>query len=134
MSNLSYLIKLMHLLPAFFIYTPFVTLSLFVALSNFRRLIELLSFSHPLLSIHFLRYLATYKCTCCTHHKQNAYSRLIVRTLSAPIHLSNPTGVVGHRAILIWGDRDMAGGFLEDQPATFTLKRRRQYLWNFLRY
>ncbi len=120
-------------------YQTFITfpslsyLPTFVALSNFCHLIKLLSFSHPLLSIYFLRYLTTYKCTCCPHHKQNAYSRLIVRTLSAPIHLSNPTGVFGHRAILIWGDRDMAGGLLEEQPVTFKLKRRRQYLWNFSR-
>ncbi len=43
MSNLSYLIKLLQLFPACFIYTPFVTLSPFVALSNFCRLIKLLS-------------------------------------------------------------------------------------------
>ncbi len=37
--------------------------------------------------------------------------RLIVRTLSAKIYLSNSPGVFGHRAILIWRGRDMAGGF-----------------------
>ncbi len=68
-SNLYYLIKLLQLFPAFFIYTPFGTLSIFVALSKFCHLIELLSFSHPLLSIHFFYVIyAPYKCTCCTHH------------------------------------------------------------------
>ncbi len=37
------------------------------------------------------------------------------------MHLSNSPGVFGHRAILIWGDRDMAGGFLEEQPVAFIL-------------
>ncbi len=59
-SNLSsYLIKLLQLFPACFIYTLFVTLSLFVAQSKFCCLIELLTFYHPLLSIHYLRYLPT---------------------------------------------------------------------------
>ncbi len=53
MSNLYYLIKLLQLFPAYFIYTPLVTLSMFVALSNFRRHINLLSSSHPSLSIPF---------------------------------------------------------------------------------
>ncbi len=69
MSNLYYLIKLLQLSPAYFIYTPFVTLSMFVALSNFRRLINLLSSSHPFLSIHFFYVIyEPYKCTCTTHH------------------------------------------------------------------
>ncbi len=58
-SNLCYLIKLLQLFPAYFIYTPFVTLSMFAALSNFRRLINLLSSSYPFLSIHFFT-LSTY--------------------------------------------------------------------------
>ncbi len=58
-SNLRNLIKRLQLFPACFIYTPFGALSIFVALSNFYHLIELLSFSHPLLFIHFLRYLRT---------------------------------------------------------------------------
>ncbi len=40
-------------------YSPFVALSIFVTLSIFRRLIKLLSSSHPLLSTHFLLYLRT---------------------------------------------------------------------------
>ncbi len=45
-----------------------------------------------------------------THN--NSYSRPIVRTLSAPIYFSYSPGAFGHRAILTWGDRDMAGSFL----------------------
>ncbi len=54
-----------------------------------------------------------------TSHTHNSLSCLIVRTLSALIYLSNSPGVFGHRAILLWGDRGMAGGFLEAQPVTF---------------
>ncbi len=50
--------------------------------------------------------------TLSTHHinlpalhtkQQNSLPRLIERTSSGPIHLSNSTVVIGHRAILIWG-------------------------------
>ncbi len=61
MTDLHYLIKLLPHFPACFIYTPFVILSIFVALSNFRRLIKLLSSSHPFLSTQLLRYLRTLK-------------------------------------------------------------------------
>ncbi len=43
---------------------------------------------------------------------------LIMRTLSAPIYLSNSPGVFGHPGILVWENRDMAGGFLEEKPVT----------------
>ncbi len=36
---------------------------------------------------------------------------LIVRTLSAPIYLSNSTDVFGHRAILMWGIEAWLGIF-----------------------
>ncbi len=101
MSNLSYFIELLQLFPDCFIYTPFVTLSIFVALSNFCSLIKILLFS-----IHFLRFL----------YKHNAYSRLIGRTSSALIQFSNPAAVFDQRAILMWGDRGMAGGLLIEQP------------------
>ncbi len=39
----------------------------------------------------------------------------ILRTLSALIHFPNSTVVFGHRATLIYGNRDMAGGFLLEQ-------------------
>ncbi len=86
---------------------------------NFCHLINLSSFYQA--SVIFLPFViyAPYKCTCCTPHKHNSLSCLIVRTLSAPIHFPNSTCVFGHSAILIWGDRDMAGGFLEEQPVTF---------------
>ncbi len=46
-----------------------------------------------------------------TTHTQLSF-RLIVRTLSAPIYLSNSPGAFGHRAILTMGggDRTVAGG------------------------
>ncbi len=47
-----------------------------------------------------------------TSHTQLSLYCLIVRTLSEPIHLSNASGVFGHRAILMWFDLDMAGCFL----------------------
>ncbi len=75
----------------------------FIVLSNFCQLLTLCY----LLTFYFIY--APYKCTCCTHY--NPYSSLIVRTLSAPMHLSFSPGVFGHRAILMWGDRGMAGGF-----------------------
>ncbi len=98
---------------------PLFALSNFATLSIFRRLVKLLSVSHPLLSIHFLRYLATYKCTRCTHNKHNSLSCLIASTLSAPIDLTNPPGVFGHRAILIMGGSGRGWGFLIDQTDMF---------------
>ncbi len=60
LSNLYYyLIKIVQLFPACFINKLFVALSLFIALSNFRHLIKLLSSSHHLLSTHFLHFLRT---------------------------------------------------------------------------
>ncbi len=87
---------------------------------NFCRLIERLSFSHPLFLFTFNVIYAPYKCTCCKHHTHNSYSRLSVRTLSAPIHFPNSTGVFDQRAILMWGDQGMAGCFLLEQlePST----------------
>ncbi len=88
-----------------------------VIFSNFCNFSQLVLSTHPLLLYQqcylytFYVIYAPYKCTCCTHHKHNPLSRLIVRTLSAPIRFSNSSGVFGYRAILILGDRDMAGGF-----------------------
>ncbi len=111
-SNLFYLIKLLQLFPAYFIYTPFVTLSMFVALSNFRRLINLLSSSHPLLSVHFFT-LST--------NLLNVPSQHITHTTLSPVlscarslrqyTFPNSIGVMGRRATLMWGDRGMAGCF-----------------------
>ncbi len=42
--------------------------------------------------------------------------------LSAPIYLSNSPGVFGHRAILMWGDRGMAGGFPIEQTDMFQIQ------------
>ncbi len=104
----------LKLFPACLIYSPLVALSIFVTLSIFRRLIKLLAFSHTLLSTRFFIYsliYVPYKCTCCTHHKHNSYSHLIVRTLCAPIYLSNSPGVFGHCAILILGGSSHGWGF-----------------------
>ncbi len=40
------------------------------------------------------------------------------------MHLFNLTVAFGHRAILIWGVRGMAGSFLLEQPETYTLQLR----------
>ncbi len=107
----------------------------YVILSNFYNFAQLVN-THPLLFYqllsshqtfiilpnfcHFLSlsYLLTfcviytsYKCTCCTHHKHNSYSCLIVRTLSAPIYLSNSPRVFGHRATLTMGGSDRGWWF-----------------------
>ncbi len=97
-SNLCYLIKLWQLFPACFIYTTFVTLAIFVALSNFCHLLTL----WYLLSFYVIY--EPYKCTYTTHHTHQYQ------------HLSTSPGVFGHRPILMWGDRGMAGGFLLEQP------------------
>ncbi len=99
--NLSY--QTFVIFPACLIYSLFVVLSIFFTLSIFRRLIKLLSVSHLSLSIHFLRYLPTYKCTHCTHHIDLSLSCFVVRTLSALIQFPNSPGVFGPRAILLWG-------------------------------
>ncbi len=103
MNNLYYLIKLLQFFPAYFIYTPFVTLSMFVALSNFRRLINLLSSSHNFLSIHFFTLSPNLINVPAQHSTHNSFFCLIVCTLSALIYISNTPGVFGHRAILTMG-------------------------------
>ncbi len=101
--------------PVYLIYSSFVVLSTFVVSSNLYHLIKLLSFSLTLsYLLTFCVIYASYKCTCCTHHKHNSISCLIVRTLSAPIYLSYSQGVFGHRAI-----RTVAGGFLIEQTDMF---------------
>ncbi len=69
--------------------------------------------------------LSTHVFTLSTHpinvpalHTTTQLPRLIERTLSAPIYVSNSTGVFGHRAILMWGDRGMTGGFIIEQTHT----------------
>ncbi len=87
---------------------------LYQLLSPYHTSVILSNFCHFLTTCYLFTFYvsyAPYNCTLCTHHKQNSYSRLTVRTLSAPIHFPNSTDVSGHRAILIWGDRGMAGGF-----------------------
>ncbi len=105
LSNLCYFSQLVlstHPLLLHQFLSPYQS---FAVLSNFCHLLALCY----LLAFYFIY--VPYKCTCCTHDKHNSYSRLIVRTLSAPIYLSNSPGVFGHRAILIWGGgRDMSGG------------------------
>ncbi len=76
-----------------------------------------------MLVTHFYITYAPYKCTSCTTPQttQLSLSRLIERTHSAPIHLPNSTGIFGHRAILVWGDRDITGVFSEKQTNILTL-------------
>ncbi len=93
-TNVCRLIKLSSSYQPFVIFSPFVIYSLFYVIY------------------------ASYKCTCCTHHKHKSLSCLIVHTLSTPIYLPNSPSVFGHRAILMWGDRGMAGFFFEEQPVT----------------
>ncbi len=42
-----------------------------------------------------------------------------MRTLSALIQFPNSPGVFGHRAILMWGYRGMAGGFVLEPAEMF---------------
>ncbi len=61
-------------------------------------------------------------CVPALHTKQhNDRYRLFVRTPSAPIQLLLTIVVFGHRTILIWGDRDMAEGFLVEHSDTLHL-------------
>ncbi len=75
-------------------------------------LYQFLSSSHPLLSSQFFT-LPTHPVNLpALHTKQhNSQSRLIVRMHSAPINLSNSTGVFGHRAILTMGGSRHGWGF-----------------------
>ncbi len=80
---------------------------------NFCRLIKL-SLSYDHFVIYSLFTLSTY--LLYTPKPQLSLPSHRVRTLSAPIlHLFNSTGVFGHLAILIWGDRGLAEGFLLEQ-------------------
>ncbi len=93
----SPLVAVLILLP----YQSFVVLSTFC---HFLTLCYILTF--------YVIY-TRYKCTYCTHHKHNnPLPCLIVRTLSALIQFPNSSGLFDPCAILLWGDRDMAGGFL----------------------
>ncbi len=70
-----------------------------------------------MLSIHFLRYNLTLKMHLLYTPQTQLSFRLIVRTLSAPVYLSNSPGVFGHSD---YGeDRAVAGGFLIEQTDLF---------------
>ncbi len=112
MSYLSYLLTLCSLYQFL---SPYQS---FVVLSNFCHLLT------PCYLFTFYVIFSSFKCACCTHHTHNSISCLIVRTLSAPIYLSNSPGVFGHRAILTMGDRTVTGGFLIEQTDMF------QFLWH----
>ncbi len=88
--NFSRLIKPLSSYQNFAIFSPFVIYSLFT------------------LSTHPINAPAV-------HTTNTAFSPLL-----SCAHLSKSPGVFGHRAILIWGDRGITGGFLEEQPVTFT--------------
>ncbi len=110
--NFSQFVYSNHPLLLYYFLSPYQS---FVVLSNFCHRLTLCY-----LLIFYLIY-APYKCTCCAHHKHNSLSCLVMRTLSAPIYLTNSPAVFGQSAILIWGDRDMAGGFHEEQPDTLQM-------------
>ncbi len=94
--SLSYLSYLLNLCSLYHFLSPYQS---FVVLSNVCHLLA------PCYLFTFYVIISPYKCTCCTYHKNNnSFSCLIVRTLSAPIYLSNSPGVFAHRAILIWRD------------------------------
>ncbi len=111
MNNLCYHIKLLQLFPRlFYLHTPCYFINS-CGLIN-RRLINLLSSSQPFL-IYSLLTPSTHLINEPAQHTKphSPHSQLIVRTFSPPIQLSNSTGVFDHRAVLIGGDRGMAGGF-----------------------
>ncbi len=99
MSFLSHLLTLCSLYQLWSPYQPFVVLPNFC------------HFLAPCYPFTFYVIFSPYKCTCCTHHKHNSYSHLIMRTLSALIYGSNPPGVFGHSAILTMGGWDRGWGF-----------------------
>ncbi len=76
---------------------------------NLCHLVKLLSFyqtsvtSHPFQFTHFYVIYAPINVPALHTKTHDSLSRLIERTSSAPIHLSNSTVVFGHCAILIWG-------------------------------
>ncbi len=84
-------------------------LLLYQLLSSFQTFVALSNFCHLL--IFYVIY-APYKCTDTRHQTAHKFlSRLIERTPSAPIPLSQLNRCFGHRAILMQGGRGMAGGF-----------------------
>ncbi len=110
-----------------------------VILSNFCKFPQLVLSTHPLLLYqtfvvlsnfcHFLTPCYLFIFTSPTH-PINAPAVHTTSTILSPVLLCarslrkytflNSIGVsTSHRAILIWGDRGMAGGFLEEQPVTF---------------
>ncbi len=100
LHTLCYFINFCHLIKLSLSYQTFVIFS------------SCLIYSHFTLSTHPTNVPEL-------HTKQhNSLFRRVGRTSSAPIHLSNSTGVFGHRAILIKGDQSMAGGFLLEQTHT----------------
>ncbi len=106
--NFCRLIKLSPSYQTFVIFSPFVIYSTF-----------------------YVTYVP-YKCTCCTHHTHNFYSRLIERTSFAIIQFPNSTAVLGHRAILIWGVEAWLGVFSKNNllPLGFILHK--QLAWRLM--
>ncbi len=114
-SNLCYLIKPLQLFQVVLSAQP---LSLNQFLPPHHTFVVLSNFCHfltPYYLFTFYVIYAPYKWTCCTHHTYNSLSCLFVRTLSAPMHLSNTLGAFGHRAILIWGIDTWPGAFSKNK-------------------
>ncbi len=84
--------------------------SFIITLSIFRRLINFLSSPHPLVFIQPILQPINAPAVHTTHN--NCLVCLIVRKLSALIQFPSSKAAFGRCAILMWGDRDLAGGFL----------------------
>ncbi len=125
MSNLFYLIKHLLLFPACLIYLIY---SLFVRFINLCHLINLSSSYQTSAIFSPLVIYSLYTLSC---HPINApavhtthttlFPSYRAHALCANIPYPNSIGVFGQRAILMWGDRDMAWGFLYEQAIPFNL-------------
>ncbi len=124
MNNLCYLIKLLQLVPRLFYLHTLCNFINSCGLIKLSSSYQFLSSSQPFI-IYSLLLLSAHLINVPAQHTKphSPHSRIIVRMLSALIQLSNSTGVFGHRAILIWGYRGMAGGFSLRTSATFHLQR-----------
>ncbi len=102
-SNLFYLIKLLQLSQLVF---STHSLLLYQFLSPYQSFVFLSSFYHFLTPCYLFSFYVIWQpinAPAVHTTNTNAFSSLIVGTLSAPIYLSNSPGIFGHRAILTMG-------------------------------
>ncbi len=107
-SNLCYLIKLLQLFQLFYLHT-------LCCFSTFCRLIKFLTSYQNFVIFSPLAPAV---------HTTNTTLTLVLSSARS-LHqytFPNSTDVFGHRAILIWGDRGVAGGFLEEQPVILLVR------------